>query len=238
MFKFAIALPLCAAIPSAALAAPGLGTEVYGANVERGELEFESRFDRLTGGFDDGEDVLKLEAAYGVSDSLRIGAFGEFEREPGSARKAEEFGIEAIYRLGRVGPIDVAIYGEYAFGTSGPDGVEAKLLLQHLDRAVDLRLNLIGAKKLAAGERVEFAYAGSAMMRRGDDLAFGVQAFGDLGTSSRLFPRAEHFVGPAARFEIEGLHPEVEIELGYLFALGAARDDTGGQLRLAVGFEF
>ena len=46
---------------SPALAAPGLGSEVYGATVEKGEPEFESRWDSLRGGPDDGEDVIKLD---------------------------------------------------------------------------------------------------------------------------------------------------------------------------------
>lgn len=238
MRSIVVATLLLGVMPSAALAAPGLGSEVYGATIEPRELELESRYDRLTAGPADGVDVLKLEAAYGVNDNLRIGVFGEFDREPGAPRKAEEYGIEAIYHLGRIGPVDVAAYGEYALGTHGPDGLEGKILLQHRDRAVDLRLNLIGEKKLASGERVEFSYAASTMARAGDDFEIGLQAFGDIGTSGHLFHRAEHYVGPVARFEIEGLPRELEIETGYLFALGAAKDDTKGQLRFAVGVEF
>ena len=41
-----------------------------------------------------------------------------------------------------------------------------------------------------------------------------------------------------AKAEIEGLGPEIGIEAGYLFALGAARDDSDGQFRLKLEIEF
>jgi hypothetical protein len=226
------------AMPTAAVAAPGMGQEVYGATVEQGEPEFESRYDALTGGSDDGEDVIQLEASYGVTDNLRLGIQGEFEREPGGPRKAEEIGVEAIYALGKVGGIDVALYGEYAITLDGTDAVEAKLLLQRRSGPWDLRLNLIAEKPLASGAPVELGYAASADVAAFHDVRLGVQAFGDLGTTRRFLPRSEHFVGPVAKFEIDGLGPELVLETGYLFAIGKARDDTKGQFRIGLELEF
>lgn len=239
--KTAIALALAgltAMLPTAALAGPGLGSEVYGATVTSGEFEVETRFDTLAGGPDDGENVLKLEAAYGVSDRLRLGIQSEFEREPGLPRKAEELGIEAIYTLGKVGGVDVALYGEYAIGLDGADKLETKLLLQHRSGPLDLRFNLIAEKPLVKGARVELSYAAQADTAVADDIRLGVQAFGDLGTFNHLLPRAEHFIGPVARIEIEGLGPELGLQVGYLFAIGKARDDTKGQFRFALELEF
>lgn len=237
-----IALALGAALlmhTTAAQAAPGLGSEVYGATVEPGKIEIENRYDALAGGADDGEDVIKLEAAYGVSRRLRLGLQGEFEREPGRPRKAEELGIEAIYALGKVGGVDVALYGEYAIGFGGPDKIETKLLLQHRPGPFDLRLNLIAEKELTSGAKVELGYAAQADVGvAGDEVRIGVQAFGELGTFDRLAPRAEHFAGPFARAEIEGLGPEIGLQAGYLFALGRARDDTKGMFRVMLEFEF
>ena len=71
-----------------------------------------------------------------------------------------------------------------------------------------------------------------------DEFRLGVQAFGDLGTSRNLLPRAEHFIGPVAKYEIEGLGPEVGLEVGYLFAVAKAKDDADGQLRVALEMEF
>lgn len=238
MRKIITATALAAALPTAAHAAPGMGEEVYGATVEKGEAEIETRYDALAGGPDDGEDVLKLEAAYSPSDRLRLGLLAEFEREPGDARKAEAVGLEAIYALGKVGGVNVALYGEYEIGFNGPDKIETKLLLQHRKGPLDIRLNLIGEKPLKSNEKVELSYAFSADVETFDEVRIGVQAFGDLGTFDRLFPRTEHFAGPVAKFEIDGLGPELELQAGYLFALGKARDDTKGQLRLSLGLEF
>jgi len=223
-----------------ALAAPGLGDEVYGATVEKGEPEFEARYGRLGGGPDDGEDVIKLEAGYGVTNKLRVAVLGEFEREAGDRRRAEAMGIEAIYVLGKVGGVDVALYGEYEIGFNGnSDAVETKLLLQRRTGPWDLRLNLIAEKPLVSGARVELGYAASVDAAVLGETRLGVQAFGGLGTFSNFAPREEHFIGPVAKFEIGGLGPdEIGLQVGYLFALGKARDDAKGQLKVNLELEF
>lgn len=226
------------AVPSLAHAAPGLGDEVYGADVENGELELESRYGALAGGPDDGEDVLKLEAAYGVNDRLRLAALAEFEREAGGPRKAEAMGIEGIYRLGKVGGVGIALYGEYEIAFNGTDKVETKLILQRRKGPLDLRLNLIAEKLLDSQAPVELEYAASADYRVAGEFSLGARGFGALGTFSHALPYAEHFAGPVAKVEIEAFGPEIELEAGYLFAIGKARQDTKGQVRIMLGVEF
>lgn len=238
MKRHLIAAALACALSTPALAAPGLGEEVYGATVEKGEAEVEARFDVLDGGPDHGEDVIKLEAGYGVTDRLKLATYVELEQEPGDRRRAEEVAVEAIYHVGRAGGIDFALYGEYAVGLHGPDKLETKLLMQHRSGPLDVRLNLIAEKELVSGEPVEFGYAASADVETFGEIRLGVQAFGELGTTRKFLPRAEHFMGPIAKFEIEGLGPEIGLEAGYLFALGKAKDDANGQLRVAVELEF
>jgi len=224
--------------PGVALAAPGLADEVYPATVETGEPELEARYGWLGGGPDSGEDELKLEASYGVSNRLRLAGVVEFERETGQSRRAEAGAIEAVYALGKVGGIDVGLYGEYEIGFHGADKAETKLLLQRRTGQWDLRLNLIAEKELAGGSKVELGYAAGAYAKVGGDVQLGVEAYGDLGNFDRFAPRAEHFVGPVAKFEIEGLGPELGLQVGYLVALGAARDDADGQLQVRLEMEF
>jgi len=235
---FAATLLGSAALPQSAQAAPGLAEEVYPATVERGEPELEARYGRLGGGADDGEDALKLEAGYGVTDHLRVNGMLELEREAGGSRRAEAGAIEAIYALGQAGGIDAAVYGEYEIGFHGPDAIETKLLLQRRAGPWDLRLNLIAAKPLASGAQVELGYAAGVYRKVGGEVQLGVEGYGDVGTFDHFAPRAEHFVGPVARFEIKGLGPELGLQIGYLFALDKARDDTKGQLQLRLEAEF
>jgi len=225
-------------LASPAYAAPGMGSEVYGATVEKGEVEVEARYGALAGGPDDGEDVLKLELAYAPTEKLRLATVVELEKEPGEHRKAEALSFEAIYELGRAGGIDFALYGEYETVFHGPDKMEAKLLMQRKTGPWDLRLNLIAEKELEGGEPLEFEYAASADVEIFDEVRFGAQAYGELGSSRHFLPHAEHFLGPVAKFEVEGLGPELEIEAGYLFAIDKAKDDTDGQFRLKLGIEF
>ena len=243
---------LCAAclvlLPATpALAAPGLGGEVYSATVEKGETEIEAQYDRLNGGADDGKEVLKLEVGHGVTDRLRIAGFAEFGKEPGGSRRAEELAIEAIYHLGTIGGIDFAAYGEYAIALHGTDAIEAKLLMQHRSGPWDLRLNLTAEKPLQSDEKVELEYAASADVAVADRLRIGAQAFGDLGTFSHFGPAAEHFAGPVAKLRLIKIadsdgdgddHGGLSLSAGYLFALGQTRDDTDGQFRLKLEMEF
>lgn len=217
---------------------PGFTDEVYGATVEPGETEAEAQWGRLVGGADDGEDAFKLEAAHNFNDRLRAAVAVEFEREAGGNRKAEALSAEAIYRLGRVGGIDAAIYGEYEIGLDGADEVETKLLLQRRTGPWDVRLNLIAEKELRGGAPVEFGYAASADVAVAGDFRLGAEAFGELGSTHRFLPRAKHYVGPAAKLEIEGLGPELELRAAYLFPLGEAKDDSDGQLRVGLELEF
>ena len=230
---------LLLALPAAARAEPGLGDEVYGAAYTKGTSEFEARYGALAGGKDDGGDALKLEAAHVPLKNLRVATQVALEREPGGRRRVAEAAVEAVYTLGHVAGFDVAAYGEYAFGFNGQhDALETKLILQHRAGPFDARLHLVADKALAHGERGEFNYAASADIAVAGEVRAGLAAFGDLGTAHRFLPRAEHFLGPIVKGEIEALGPELEIEAGYLFALSKARENTHGQFRLIVDLEF
>ena len=225
----------------AALSVPALAEpsgEISSPVVVKGETEFEAIYGRLSGGPDSGEDILRLEASHSVNDRLRLAIRSEIERAPGGPRKLEAVSFEAIYELGRVGGIDVGLYGEYENVLHGTDKLEAKLLLERRAGPFDAKLNLIAAKPLASGNPLEFAYAASADVEAIGELRLGVAAFGGLGSTDDFLPRADNYVGPVVKTEIEGLGPEIEIEAGYLFALGKAKDDSDGQFRLVVEMEF
>jgi hypothetical protein len=145
---------------------------------------------------------LKLEAAYGVTDHLRIGVLGEFGRDSGTSRKLNAAAIEAIYALGKTGGIDFAVYGEYEFAFDGPNQIETKLLMQHRSGPWDLRLNLIASKEMVAGAPVELGYAASADVAVAKRLRLGVSAYGNLGTFSDFAPAAEHYAGPIAKIRL------------------------------------
>jgi hypothetical protein len=230
---------ISAFVATPATAAPGLGSKVYGATLEAGETELEARYGRLTGGADAGEDGLVLEAAHSFSPRSYAAVLGEFEREPGGGRKLEAFSIEAIRTLGRIGGLDTAIYGEYEVGLHGPDKLETKLLVQKRAGPLDARINLIAEHELVRGAPLDFGYAASVDVAAIGKIRLGAAAFGDLGSSRNFTTRAQHFAGPIVKAEIEHIGPgELEIETGYLFALGRARDDAKGQLRLNLEYAF
>lgn len=226
---------------SAAQAAPGLDEVVYGATVEPGITEIESRYGRLTGGPADGEDAFVMELSHGFSSHFYGAALAIFERTPGDGRKLDAVAFEGIAPLGRIKPLglDTALYVEVEKPLHEKAKLESKLLLEKRAGAFDSRLNLIGEKSIGDGSPIEFRYAASADYGVGDDLRIGLEAFGDLGTSDRVTSRGEHFIGPSISTDIEHVgHGEIELRAGYLFAVGRARDDTKGQLRFGLAYEF
>lgn len=225
-------------LPSAARAAPGLGEKIYGATIEPGETEFELRYGRLGGGPGDGEDALIIEGAHHFGH-FYAAALGEFEREPPGARKLSAIAGEVIVPLGRIPGVgvDTAVYGEYAAALDGPDAIETKLLLQKRAGAFDGRLNLIAEKTLSGAEPIGFGYAASADVEVAEEIRIGAAAIGELGSTRRLTTRTEHFAGPVAKAAFEHVAGgEFEVEAGYLFAIGRARDEANGQFRLLLEF--
>lgn len=224
------------------LAAPGVGEKVYGARLEDDTTEVELRYGRLSGGQADGEDGSVLELSHAFGHRFSLGALVETEREAHDSRKLDSVAIEGIVPLGTVRSLglDVALYGEYEFGHDHADKLEGKLLLQHSRGPFDSRLNLIFEHELATGEPLELGYAASADWRTFGDIRLGAEAFGSLGSTRDFLPRDEHFAGPMIRAELEHLpgRGELEIETGYAFALGKARDETDGQFRLVLEYEF
>lgn len=215
-----------------------LTTKVYGATLEPGTTEIETRFGRKTGGDASGETGLLLEAAHHFSSRFYAGIEGEFEREPGDALKLGSIALESIVTLGRIKPlgIDVALFGELESVRRGPDVVAAKLLLEKHAGEFDARLNLAAEKP--HGESVELGYAASADVEVADELRVGAVAIGELGSVRNFTVHAGHFAGPVVKYEIEKLAGgEFGIETGYLFALGQARHETNGQVRLLIEFE-
>ena len=229
------------AASSAAYAAPGLDDVVYGATVEPGKTEIEARYGRLTGGTADGKDAFVLEAAHGFSSRFYGAVLATFEREPAGSRRLETLAAEGIFTLGRIDSLglDAAVYGEVEHSTHAPDNLETKLLLERRKGPFDSRLNLIAERALTSGAPVEFGYAASADYEVADAISVGAEAFGSLGSSDKFTARSEHFVGPALKMELDKPGPgELELRAGYLFAVGRARDETKGQLRFGLEYEF
>lgn len=225
-----------------AQATPGLATKVRGATIDPGVTEIEVKYGRLAGDEQDGMDATDIELSHGFSPNFAAGLALVFEKEPGEGRRLEGIGFEAAFAFGRIDALDlnVALFAEYEAIRRGADVVEAKLLLQRRKGPFDARLNLIVEKELEGGEPLELEYAASATWKAADDLRLGVEAFGALGTTRDFLPRAEHFAGPVLKIEFEDLpgKGELELQTGYLFALGAACDGTDGQFRLILEYGF
>lgn len=219
------------ALPGAALASPGHGNDADSATVESGALDLGLTYHRLAGGPEGGDDLLQTSATFGASHRLRLGMQASFESTSSGPRKAETVGFDALYALGKVGPVDLAVYGTYDIGIGLPDSIEARIIAQHQSGPIDLRFNLVGNRNLAAGESFELGYALAVDVQVLPRLQLGLHGFGEFGSLDSQLPNGGHALGPVAKFDIG---EPVKVSFGYLFTIGAARQDTYGQFRLGL----
>lgn len=230
-----------------ARADPRLDEVVYDPYVENHVLELEVRVGQESGGGElAGARTTVVEAEAGLSDRLSLAVLGRFAREPGVSDRLTAVGVEGIYYLGQIPRlgVDVAAYGEITGGFGGEtSGVEAKLLLAKTEGRFQGLANLIVERPVdaPAGEGfASYGYAISATWRTVGRLRLGAEAFGDLGDDHGL--RNGHqgaYVGPQVKWEghSRALPFEVDLDAGWLAAVGPARREAASQARLALELE-
>jgi len=240
------AAALCLLAASTAAAAPGLGSKVYDPYVRNGVTEVEVRTAGLTGGPSSGDTTSVVELERGVIDTLSLAVLGEFEKHPDEKAKLDSIGVEGVLYLGRVPAlgIDAAVYLEYEQRLHNESGVgEAKLLLAKTAGRFQALLNIVADRPFTdrPGENLTaFGYAASATWQVRPGLRAGVEGFGDLGTDRRLGGAGAHYAGPTAVWETRPAWMrggELELQAGYLFAVGTTRRDADGQVRLNLELE-
>lgn len=229
----------------AAAAEPGLAQKVYDPYVRNGLSEVEIRTGRLLGGSAQGDQTTVLELEHGFNDRFTLAILGEFEDEPGESRKLDAIAVEGVAYLGQIPGlgVDAGLYVEYEQRLHNESGVlEGKLLLAKTHDQFQGLFNLIAEQALTARDgdgATEFGYAASATWETAPKLRVGIEAFGDFGTNRSFGGSQPHYVGPVVKWETrpDWLPAELELEAGYLFAAGSARDYTDGQLRVLIALE-
>ena len=235
---------LLASAPGAK-AAPGLGEKVYDPYIRPGTLELETRYGRLTGKSLDGESGAIVEAEYGFNERFSGALVLEYEDHVGEKDKIDAVGVEGVLWLGQIPKlgIDTSLYLEFEQRIHNESGVgEAKLLLGKQLGVWQVLVNLKASRPFTshADDRITAFGYGVAIDREVTNFArVGVEAFGDLGDDHRFGGRQAHYIGPMVKWRVpfRKLKGELEIETSYLFAAGAARNDSRGQARILLEWE-
>ena len=229
-----------------ALADPRLDEKVYAPYVQKGVFEVAGRIAGEMGRGDlSGKTAAVWEAEYGVSDHLSLALIGVVTHASGGPTSATAIGVEAVDYLGQIPKlgIDTGVYLEYARGLNGEnDKIEAKLLLAKNAGRFQGLLNLIIEKPLSAptGEGIaSYGYAASATWRVLGHLRLGAEAFGDFGDDRAFLGRQGAYVGPQLKWngKPKGSPVEVEVDAGWLAAVGTDRAEARSQLRFGVALE-
>jgi len=230
-----------------ALADPRLDELVYSPYIENHMLELETRLGQEIGrGSLTNARTLVLEQEYGVNDRSSLALVETFAREPGVADRLTGLGLEGIVYLGQIPKIgvDAAAYLEITKGFGGESsGGEAKLLLaKTIDRFQGL-FNFIVERPLGAPKGEGFAsygYAASATWRTWGNLRLGAEAFGDFGDDHGFLSQSQGaYVGPQVKWEGKPsfLPVEVELDAGWLTAVGPDRGEAASQVRINLELE-
>jgi hypothetical protein len=246
----------------AAQADPRLDEVVYDPDVEKGVVELEARSAGLLGapgGAAAQTNVFELE--YGLTNKVSLALVGVESQEPHGTARWSDVGVEGIWNVGCVPAIgvDTALYLEYGHGLNGePDKLEGKILLAKRAGRFEGLLNLIVERPLNAsdgGNYASYGYAASATWRAMGAIRLGAEALGDFGDDHRFGRRQGAYVGPQVKWEYRpfgGKDPdddgdeapmrkgppiEIDVDAGWLAAVGADRDEAGSQVRIAVELE-
>lgn len=241
------ALATCTVSADPALADPRLDEVAYAPYIANHMLELETRVGQEVGGGDlKGAQTLVNELEYGVDDRLSLALVTKVERAPGEPQRLTGVGVEGIYYLGQIPKlgIDAGLYLEATKGAGGdPDGGEAKLLLAKTDGRFQGLVNVI-VERPFNGRRGEvfasYGYAASATWRTVGALRLGAEAFGDLGDDHGFINRPQGaYVGPQLKWEgrPKGAPFEIEVDAGWLAALGADRREASSQARINLELE-
>ena len=229
---------------NATYAAPLLGDDVTDPVVEAGMATSFVQLGRLTGGPSDGEMVIEASAERALSSHLLVGVGLEVGAEPGAAARLEAFNIEAQVYFGRIPglEVDVGVVGEYLQSVRSDAGAaEVGLLLGRDFGPVRGRFNFVAEQPFTDGDgegAMMYSYSAQATVAVAGGLALGLQAYGDLGDNRDFGAHKGHYVGPMIVWEAERpTTTSFSVEAAWLAPLGAARDESDGELRLMVELE-
>jgi hypothetical protein len=244
--------PLLAALPlvvgllasSGARADPRLDEKVYTPYVQNGVGEVEVLTARQIGGAGEGQLTTVIEAEYGINDRISLSLVGAVERAPGEATRFTSVGVEAVAYLGQIPKlgVDVGGYLEYGQGLNGEsNALEGKLLLAKTAGRFQGLLNLIVERPLGPKDQAyaAYGYAASATWRTVGALRVGAEAFGDLGSDHGFPGPGGAYVGPQLLWEGRppGSPVEIDLDLGWLFPVGADRREAASQARIGLELE-
>jgi hypothetical protein len=230
-----------------ALADPRLDEVVYSPYIENHMFEFETRIGQEVGSGSLGNaQTIVNELEYGFSDRLSLALLTSIERAQGEAQRLTGVGLEGIYYLGQIPRIgvDTGAYLEFKKGVGGESDVgEAKLLLAKTAGRFQGLFNFIVERPFNGppGEvYASYGYAASATWRTVGMLRLGAEAFGDFGDDHGVFNHPQGaYLGPQLKWEGKPrfLPCEIEIDAGWLGAIGPARQEASSQFRLNVELE-
>jgi hypothetical protein len=242
-----LAVGLAALFAVPARADPRLDEVVYSPYVLNHMFEFETRIGQEVGdGSLKGAQTVVNEFEYGVDDRLSLALVSKVERAPGEPRRLTGLGVEGIYYLGQIPKVgvDVGLYLEATKGMGGDaDSGEAKLLLAKTAGRFQGLVNVIVERPFSGPPGEVFAsygYAASATWRTVGALRLGAEAFGDFGDDHGFLTRARGaYVGPQLKWEARPafLPFEIELDAGWLAAVGPARGEASSQARVNLELE-
>jgi hypothetical protein len=226
-----------------ASAEPGLADEVETPVVVAGATELSLHSGELLGRADRHDWQTRAEASYAYLSWWQPGVAATWQRERGDNRLTG-VGIENVFDFipSRRWPVHFGAYAEYERNMrEGPDHIELKLLMQHLEGPLDLRFNIVTERETGdhSDNRWEFGYAAQAAYRVSPSLRLGVQGFGDTGFDDQLgdIDDYAHYWGPFAQVRLASFREqEISLQFGYLAGMGHA--DADGQARLQLEWSF
>ncbi len=221
--------------------------KIYSPNVEEGEVELEMRshttFDNDSS--KDGQEKIKLEAGFGVTERWFTGLGSVIKDNTNGDLDYTATFWENIIQFTEQGKywVDVGVYLEYevASKTGDNDAVEGKLLLEKLVGRYLSTANLVLVRDVGSGasNATQFEYAWRTKYLYSKAFEPGIAIYGEMGEVGNVSPsdQQDHRIGPVFSGVLGGSRDGKWVyEVGYLFGISDAAPD--GTLKFNIEYEF
>src|SRR6476469_531765 len=214
------ALLFASILPASSAAFAGAADPVYTPTVEQGETEFE-----LRGGYRDfahepNEHAFVFDVGYGVTNRWRTEAVLEYAAEGGEPGKLEALEWENVFVLTEPGKhwIDVGVLAEYENSFAN--------------------LNFRFKREVGSGSsgNTELDYRWQLRWRGNEALEWGVQGFGELGTTNDLGGEDWHSAGPAL-FGVKRLAGRDKVRYNAAVLAGLSNAAPDAAVRFQIEYE-
>lgn len=247
--KLARAFFACSLLATATNAVAGV-SKISSPTVTKGKASIEysgTRNDDDKGSKGDNKQKHRVDLEYGLTDNLKIGIEGNFERQRKDPTELKTYGVEAQYEFTEQGQwwLSSALKLEYTLAVldSDADEIELKWIAARRIEDTSLLSNVTFGRELGSNREggISVNTKLQAVQRITPYANPGLEWHGDFGTISNFASEEsnEHYVGPIVTGDIANIAGgTIDYTAGYYWGIGNQATDEAARVQISYEIKF